>query len=128
VLTSALIQGSTIMLFAEKLKLTIPKSIESPHSLELISIGKANAEIIEFPVCEANEISGKALRDITFPKDVLVSAVIRSGQLITPTGKTKVEAGDILYILVSKKSKNELGKLLNKRKVDIEDAVCTQQN
>jgi len=127
VLTSALIQGSTIMLFAEKLELTIPKRIESPHSLELISIGKANAEIIEFPVCEANYITGKALADITFPKDVLVTAVIRYGQLITPKGKTKVEAGDILYILVAKKSKKELRDLLNKRKKDFEDVICTEQ-
>ncbi|MBS3976314.1 MAG: potassium/proton antiporter [Syntrophomonadaceae bacterium] len=127
VLTSALIQGSSIMLFAEKLKLTIPKRVESPHSLELISIGKANAEIIEFQVCEANDITGKALANITFPKDVLVTAIIRSGQLITPTGITKVEAGDILYILMDKKSKKELIELLNNLKADFEDVICTEQ-
>jgi len=127
VLTSALIQGSTIMLFAEKLQLTIPKRIESPHSLELISIGKANAEIIEYTVCEANDITGKALAEITFPKDVLVTAVIRFGQLITPKGKTVVEAGDILYILVAKKSEKELKELLNKRKANFEDVFCKEQ-
>lgn len=128
VLTSALIQGSTIMLFAEKVELTTPKKIESPHSLELISIGKANAEIMEFLVCEANYISGKALEDIPFPKDVLVTAVIRSGQLITPKGKTIIKAGDIMYILVAKKSKAELRKLLNKRKEDLQDMLCYDQS
>jgi cell volume regulation protein A len=52
VLISALVQGSTISLFAEKLGLTEPKKIVPMHSLELVSIGKANAEMIEYEVSE----------------------------------------------------------------------------
>ncbi|MBS4025403.1 MAG: potassium/proton antiporter [Clostridia bacterium] len=113
VLTSALIQGSTITLFATKLNLLGAKKVEPPHSLELVSIGKVNAEIIE---CEANEemdITGKTLAQIAFPKDVLVTAIVRAGELITPSGKTKVEPEDILYIMVSRESKKDLKKLLN---------------
>jgi cell volume regulation protein A len=116
VLTSALIQGSTIMPFATKLSLLGAKKVEPPHSLELISIGKANAEIVE---CEANDemsITGKSLVQISFPKDVLVTAIVRSGELITPSGKTKVEPNDILYILASRESKKELKKLLSDKK------------
>ena len=77
VLTSALVQGSTIMLFAKKLALTGPKKVEPPHSLELVSIGKANAEIIEFEVSEETMITNKTLAEIDFPKDVLINAIIR---------------------------------------------------
>lgn len=116
VLTSALIQGSTISTFAEMLRLNGPRKIEVPHSLELVSIGKANAEIIEFIVNEENNISGKKLKDIKFPKDVLISAIIRSGNLVTPQGNTEINPEDILYILVSKQKLNELKSFLNKSK------------
>ncbi|WP_096199916.1 potassium/proton antiporter [Bacillus sp. FJAT-45350] len=116
VLTSALIQGSTISIIAEKLGLNGPNKVETPHSLELVSIGKANAEIIEFVVNEQSVIKGKFLKDINFPKDVLISAIIRSGDLITPQGDTNIKSGDILYILVSKKRKKELKSFLNSGK------------
>ncbi|MBP3950129.1 potassium/proton antiporter [Bacillus suaedae] len=116
VLTSALIQGSTISIIAEKLGLNGPKKVEAPHSLELVSIGKANAEIIEYAVNEQSYITGQTLKKITFPKHVLVSAIIRNGDLVTPHGDTIIQAEDILYILVPKKRKNELKSFLSKRK------------
>lgn len=116
VLTSALIQGSTISLLAERLGLNGPKKVEAPHSLELVSIGKANAEIIEFEVSETAYITGKMLKDITFPKDVLISAIIRAKDLVTPYGETTIMSGDILYILVSKQKEKELKDFLNRGK------------
>jgi potassium/hydrogen antiporter len=113
VLTSALIQGSTISTFAEKLGLTGPKKVEPVHTLELVSIGKANAEIIEVEANEETPIVGRNLIDIEFPKDVLINAIIRGTELITPYGETVIEKGDILYILVSRSSKKELKKMLN---------------
>jgi cell volume regulation protein A len=114
VLTSALIQGSTISYLANKLKLTGAKRPNPLHSLELVSIGQANAEIIEYEVNEDTSVLGQSLEEILFPKDILVNAIIREGDLITPYGKTRIELGDILYILVSRKSKKHLKKLLNK--------------
>ena len=116
VLTSALVQGSTIMPVATKLNLLGTKKVKPPHSLELVSIGKVNAEIIESEVNGDMNITGKTLAQITFPKDVLVTAIVRSGELITPSGRTKIEDGDILYILVSRESKKELRELLNDKK------------
>ncbi|UAC47835.1 potassium/proton antiporter [Bacillus aquiflavi] len=116
VLTSALIQGSTFSLFAEKLRLTGPVKITPHHSLELISIGKANAEIVECQVSEKMAIVGESLTNINFPKDVLINAIIRGNDLITPTGETKIMTGDILYILVSRQSKHELKQIINKQK------------
>ncbi|SHF82994.1 potassium/proton antiporter [Ornithinibacillus halophilus] len=114
VLISALIQGSTISILAEKLGLTGPKRTEPMHSLELVSIGKANAEMVEYEVNEEGFITGKSLTEIDFPENVLINAIIRNDELITPSGDTKIEVGDILYILVSRKSKKSLKQLLNK--------------
>ncbi|MBU8908781.1 potassium/proton antiporter [Desertibacillus haloalkaliphilus] len=121
VLTSALIQGSTIPVFAERLNLTGPKRETPLHSLELVSIGKANAEIVEFEVNENASIVGQSLEEITFPQDVLINAIIRNGDLITPYGQTNIESEDILYILVSRKSKKALKKILNEKRHDVAD-------
>lgn len=113
VLTSALIQGSTISYVAGLLGLTSPVKTKPPHTLELISIGNANAEIVECEVNEHHPITGKKLIDINFPKGTLVNAIIREGQLITPDGQSQIKTNDTLYILVSKKKKRELKQLLS---------------
>lgn len=112
VLISTLLQGSTISLAAEKLNLTGCKKVDAPYSIESISIGKANAEIIEFEVNEENTFVNKNLEEIDFPKDVLISAIIRHGDLVTPTGQTMILNGDIIHILVSRKSKSALEEML----------------
>ncbi|WP_335963643.1 potassium/proton antiporter [Halalkalibacter kiskunsagensis] len=125
VLTSALIQGSTIAFFAEKLELTGTKKETPLHSLELVSIGKANAEIIEVEINEDDVVVNQSLAEIEFPKDVLINAIIRNGDLITPYGETTIQAGDTLYILVSKQSKKELKRMLDEK--DLSEHVSANQ-
>ncbi|PMC36000.1 potassium/proton antiporter [Bacillus sp. UMB0899] len=127
VLTSALIQGSTISIFAEKLGLNGPKKTEAPHTLELVSIGKANAEIIEVEVNAQEHIINQPLKDIEFPKEVLINAIIRNGLLVTPHGDTKIKSGDILYILVSKKKMNELKQFLTRKTTFLNDSEGLEQ-
>ncbi|MDF2037518.1 potassium/proton antiporter [Cytobacillus oceanisediminis] len=116
VLTSALIQGSTITMLAEKLGLTGPEKATPMHSLELVSLGKADAEMIEFEIEEDAFIIGQNLMEIPFPEGALVNAIIRKDELITPTGNTQIEQGDFLYILTKRKYKRELKLLLKKKK------------
>ncbi|WP_226576536.1 potassium/proton antiporter [Halobacillus litoralis] len=112
VLTSALVQGSSITWVAERFNLVSDKLGNPIHSLELISIGKANVEMIEFEVTEQNVVVGKTLEDMELPDRALINAIIREGDVITPYGQTEIKAGDTLYILVSRKSKKEVKKLL----------------
>lgn len=116
VLTSALIQGSTISHFAKWLGLTGVKKVQTSHSLELVSIGQSNAEIIEFLVDEESVINGMKIKDIKFPNKVLVNAIIRNNNLVTPTGKTEILADDILYVLTSRESKKQLKELIEAKK------------
>jgi potassium/hydrogen antiporter len=112
VLTSALIQGSTIPYFVKKLGLAGEAKPSAPHSLELVSIGKANAEIIEYTVGSENSLIGKSIKNIDLPDKVLVNAIIRNDKLVTPRGDTKIVEGDIMYILVDKKSLSHLNQFL----------------
>lgn len=112
VLTSALIQGATIPWIANKLALTGPPVATSPHTLELVSIGKANAEMIEYIIGAGNQLIGKTMKNIDLPEKVLVNAIIRNDQLVTPHGETQIHDGDILFILADKKSIKSLREYL----------------
>lgn len=127
VLTSTLIQGSTISLFAQRLKLFGPQQSQPQYALELHSIGKANAEMIEADVNENMFIEGKTLKEIDFPQDILINAIIRDQEIVTPYGETVIKSGDTLYILTSKKSKKALKRILNREKVpDRSDEILLQ--
>jgi potassium/hydrogen antiporter len=123
VLTSALIQGSTIPMLANKLGLNGPKKTIPMQSLELISLGKADAEMIEYEMESDNAIVGKTLVDIPFPEGTLVNAIIRNGKLMAPTGNTVIMTGDFLYILSERKNKPKLKKLLKEKAKYSQDAL-----
>jgi potassium/hydrogen antiporter len=123
VLTSALIQGATIPMLADKLGLNGPKKTIQMQSLELISLGKADAEMIEYEMESDSAIVGKTLMEIPFPEGTLVNAIIRNGKLIAPTGNTVIMAGDFLYILSGRKNKQKLKKLLKEKSLYSQDAL-----
>lgn len=108
VLTSALIQGWTISPVANALGFAEPKRATAPHSLELVSIGKTNTEMIEIDIPEGSRTIGKRLHELDLPSSALVTAVIRGERLITPRGDTKLLMNDILYVLVSKSKREEV--------------------
>ncbi|WP_174613969.1 potassium/proton antiporter [Virgibacillus ihumii] len=108
VLTSTLVQGSTITYLAAKLGLEDEARERPAHSLELISMGKTNSEMIEYDVTEKNIVNGKSLEELDFPDSALVNAIIRDGEVVTPNGQTVIQENDVLYILVSRKHKKQL--------------------
>lgn len=87
------------------------------QSLELISLGKADAEMIEYEMESDIAIIGKTLADIPFPEGSLVNAIIRKGELIAPTGNTIIKNGDFLYILSARKNKPQLKKILKEKAI-----------
>ncbi|QZT35368.1 potassium/proton antiporter [Caldalkalibacillus thermarum TA2.A1] len=116
VLTSALIQGSTISPLAKKLGLVGPQQPSSPHSIELVSLGETNAEIVEYIVQKQDAIAGKRIREISFPEQVLITAIVRDNQVITPEGATVILEGDVLFVLVNKDQVEALKETLTRQK------------
>ncbi len=99
VLTSALLQGSTIPLAASWLKLEAPPGEPSA----LMKDGEGN------PVgpCALNSIllssdskaDGKQLIDLHLPRGVLVAYIQRDGEFIVPGGGTVLNSGDRVHLL-----------------------------
>jgi cell volume regulation protein A len=111
VLTSALIQGATISPLAKKFGFSEGEKITSPHSLELVSMGKTNTEIIEITIEKNSDAINKEIWELNLSDDTLITAVIRKNQVITPKGVTKLLQGDILYLLISKSKRDAAKKV-----------------
>jgi trk system potassium uptake protein TrkA len=76
------------------------------------SIGDAEAEVIEAQVLNTSPISGKKISDIGFPEGVLIGAVQKNGQVIKPTGNTRIDEGDVVAIFTMADDVPEVERLL----------------
>ncbi|WP_371168709.1 Trk system potassium transporter TrkA [Aliiroseovarius sp. 2305UL8-7] len=65
---------------------------------EVYSLGDAEAEVIEAQVLSTSPIAGQAVRDIDFPEGVLVGAILKGEEVVKPTGKTRIDEGDVITL------------------------------
>jgi trk system potassium uptake protein TrkA len=56
------------------------------------------AEAIEAVALETSDIINKPISKIKFPKDAIITAIIREGELIIPTGTSVIQPGDHVII------------------------------
>jgi trk/ktr system potassium uptake protein len=56
------------------------------------------AEAIEAVALETSDIVNKPISKIKFPKDAIITAIIREGELIIPTGTSVIQTGDHVII------------------------------
>ena len=78
------------------------------------SVGDAEAEVIEAQVMSTSPMAGKRLRDIDFPEGALVGAIQRGpeGEVVRPTGDTRIGEGDIVAIFALSADIPEVERLL----------------
>ncbi|MCC6345985.1 MAG: potassium/proton antiporter [Nitrospirales bacterium] len=102
VLTSALLQGTTIPLFARKLGVDAPLVAPSTVPLECEPTGKMHCDLAEVEVPPAAAVSGKQLVDIKLPEGALIVLIGREGEFFVPGGGTVVRPGDTLLLLADR--------------------------
>jgi len=68
---------------------------------------------LEVPIYEGSSIDGKYIRDIPFPKDILVVAVYRGERQLIPRGDTLIKAGDRLICMVNAGQRAKMSEKLN---------------
>ncbi|MEM7489906.1 MAG: Trk system potassium transporter TrkA [Pseudomonadota bacterium] len=77
------------------------------------SVGDAEAEVIEAQVMSTSPLSGRLIRDVSFPEGVLVGAIgKRDGTVVRPDGGTRIEEGDTVAIFALAADVPEVERLL----------------
>lgn len=102
VLTSALLQGTSIPFVARRLGLEAPLPVIPASPIECEPSGKMRCDLTEVEVPGASAIADRQIVDIKFPEGALIALIGRDGEFFVPTGSTVIKPGDRLLILSDK--------------------------
>lgn len=83
--------------------------------LSAVTLRGEEAEVLEVEALENSDLVGQPLKDIKFPKGALILAVIRSKEIVIPTGTTVIHPNDHVIILAERKAISHLEKQLSVR-------------
>ncbi len=90
----------------------IEQEIPERGLVHLMTLKHAQMAIVEATVEEKAMAAGRSLSDIQFPNNIVISAVLRDGQLIIPNGETVLRPRDEVIALATRESEPELRQML----------------
>ncbi len=104
VLTSVLLQGTTLAPAARLLGVQAPVQPRRIYPLEFTPMGGFTSELKEFHIQPASAMIGKAIFELGLPEEFLVILIARASDFVLPSGGTALQAGDTLLVLADKAS------------------------
>lgn len=99
VLTSVMLQGTTLSPVAKLLNLSETDQKPKKHQFDLEMEYDIKNELTEIRVTPDSIAVGKTLVDLQFPKGILIVLINRHGKFLTPNGATELEVGDVLFVM-----------------------------
>jgi cell volume regulation protein A len=117
VITSALIQGATIDPLARRLGLTTQEPALPRPLMEVGTIRRLGAEVLEFPVRGGDALIGRLVNELGLPRDALVNVIVRDDEALLPRGSTEVAEGDRLHIVVRESARGQVEGLFERWRV-----------
>ena len=82
--------------------------------MTLLKLRKGEVELVEEKIAQPATVTGKRIRDVAWPPDCTIAAVIRKGAVITPRGDTLLEAFDEVLAIVRTAQREALAALLGR--------------
>jgi cell volume regulation protein A len=114
VLTSTLVQGATFEPLARVLAVTAAEPALPRSLIEVGTIRRLGAEVIEYPVGEQDAVAGRVVNELGLPRDALVSVIVRGEEALLPRGSTRIETGDNLHIIARERVRDEVEALFER--------------
>ncbi|MCI0710951.1 MAG: TrkA family potassium uptake protein [Chloroflexi bacterium] len=90
----------------------ILEEMSSGEMMTLLKLKRGEYSIIEEKVHPASMAAGRAVRDLDFPAESTLIAVLREGELIVPHGNTVLQPGDEVLAIVHHSGLSKLAALL----------------
>lgn len=112
VLTSILLQGSTIPLVARWLRLDAPMRTRPRSPLEFEPVEGIRGEMVELELPPNAPAAGKRLVDLGLPPGALLVLLGRGDRFFVPSGSTLLEGGDVLYFLSDPEALTQVKQLI----------------
>lgn len=105
--TSVIIQGTTLGPVAKWLHVALPEKVKPASPTDKIILERPKTEVREIDVAELSPAANKKIVDLKIPGDSNIAIIKRENKYITPTGSTRLLAGDRLIILTNKPTELE---------------------
>lgn len=99
VLSSVLIQGTTIPYAARRLRVSAPVTPRPTAPLEFVETGGNDVELHQFVIQDNSSVVGRRLVELGLADGTLVVLISREGQYLIPQGATVLEPGDTVLVL-----------------------------
>ncbi|QDO94032.1 potassium/proton antiporter [Formosa sediminum] len=98
--TSILIQGTTLTVFAKWLNVGMPEEAKVPreHERYILDLPKSAMEETIIPI--DSFAVNKRIVDLHLPKSAFIVMIKRDGKFVRPGGSTLIEANDVLVLLL----------------------------
>ena len=127
VLTSVLLQGTSIPLVARWLKVDEPLQRRLDASSVWDAPSGLKSGLAEVTIPESSVAVGKRLLDLGLPKRTFVILVGRNGQCCVPDGSTVLDANDSLLVFTDQASSFRLRAMLEARRPVAEESSANGQ-
>ncbi len=108
VLTSVLLQGTTLSPAARWLRVDAPATRKRLYPLEYNRMEGLKSELKELPIPPESPMVGKAIVEMGLPADFLIMLIARNDDFVIPSGGTVVQGGDTLLVLSDKESLDDV--------------------
>ncbi|WP_299025662.1 potassium/proton antiporter [uncultured Thermanaerothrix sp.] len=104
VLTSVLLQGTSIPIVARWLNLDMPAHFRRTYPIEFTPVSGIEGELKELILPADSPAVGKAIVDLGLPAEFLIVLIARGKEFIIPSGGTVLQGRDTLLVLTDKPS------------------------
>jgi len=117
VVTSVIIQGTTIPLVAKWLHVDSPVKIKTRYPIELEPSVDTKTALKEIQISAGDFAHNKQILELGLPPSVLITLINREGKFIVPRGDTHIFENDKLLVLSDKQNIREIKLLLKNKSV-----------
>lgn len=104
VLTSVLLQGTSIPLMARWLGVDAPAVPKRVYPIEYTPMGGLKSDLKELPIPFDSNMIGKAIVELGLPAGFLIILIARDNDFVLPSGGTVLQGGDTLLVLSDRQS------------------------
>jgi trk system potassium uptake protein TrkA len=88
----------------------VEEAVEIGDVVRLFSIREGQANLVEVTLPTGAACAGRAVRDLTLPKDAVLVAIVRGSRVITPTPEEPLEESDELLFVATPETEPALRK------------------
>ncbi len=112
VVTSVLVQGTTIPHFARWLKVDDRTRPDSPYPLETTPVHGWRGILQEAVITADSPVLGKAIYEVKWPRDYLIVLISRNDEFLIPNGSIVLQMNDRLLGLAKPETQQKIQDLL----------------